>query len=119
MKPKDNDADALRRALLALLPALGLGEIAQAQDAAKSQPDSYRVAFENDQMRVLEFWSRPGMGMCGVGQHSHPAHLTIALTAAKVRVVDCPFYRHYGGTNEDTTQIRHVLREFEIEYVDI
>jgi len=39
-------------------------------------------------------------------------------TTAKVRVVDCSFYRHYGPTNEDTTQIRHVLREFEVEYVD-
>jgi hypothetical protein len=26
------------------------------------------------------------MGICGVGQHSHPAHLTVLLTPAKVRV---------------------------------
>src|ERR1019366_3675722 len=70
----------------ALLPALALGDSASAQDAIKVQPDSYRVALENDRLRVLEFVSRPGMGMCGVGMHSHPAHLTVALTAAKVRV---------------------------------
>jgi hypothetical protein len=82
----DDDADRLRRTLLALLPALALGDSASAQDAVKVQPDSYRVALENDRLRVLEFVSRPGMGMCGVGMHSHPAHLTVALTAAKVRV---------------------------------
>ncbi len=37
-------------------------------------------------MRVLEFVSRPGMGVCGNGMHSHPAHLTVALSEAKVRV---------------------------------
>jgi hypothetical protein len=44
------------------------------------------VAFENDKLRVLEFNSRPGMGVCGSGVHSHPPHLTVLLTAAKARV---------------------------------
>jgi hypothetical protein len=57
-----------------------------AQDAAKVQPGAYRVVLENSSVRVLEFNSRPGMGMCGVGLHSHPAHLTILLTPAKIRV---------------------------------
>jgi hypothetical protein len=35
---------------------------------------------------VLEFNSRPGMGVCGNGMHSHPAHLTVVLSAAKARV---------------------------------
>ena len=59
---------------------------AQAQDAVGTQPGAYRVVFENDQTRVLEFVSRPRTAVCGVGKHSHPAHLTIALTYAKVRV---------------------------------
>jgi hypothetical protein len=74
-----------RQALVALLAALG-GDAAQAQDAAVVQPRAYRVAFENDKLRVLEYVSRPGMGVCGNGMHSHPAHLTIALTPAKVRI---------------------------------
>jgi hypothetical protein len=74
-----------RQALVALLAALG-GDAAQAQDAATVQPRAYRVAFENDKLRVLEYVSRPGMGVCGNGMHSHPAHLTIALTPAKVRI---------------------------------
>jgi beta-alanine degradation protein BauB len=77
---------ALRRALLALLPALVLAEDAAAQDAAAVQPQSYRVALDNQRLRVLDFVGRPGMGVCGVGMHSHPAHLTVALTAARVRV---------------------------------
>jgi quercetin dioxygenase-like cupin family protein len=59
---------------------------ALAQDAARMQPAAYRVVFENDKTRVLEFVSRPRSEVCGVGKHSHPAHLTVALTDAKVRV---------------------------------
>jgi hypothetical protein len=78
--------DDLRRALLALLPLLALSESADAQDAAKMQPQSFKIAFENAKLRVLDFHSRPGMGVCGSGMHSHPAHLTVALTPGKVRV---------------------------------
>ena len=83
-----DDVDALRRSLLALLPGLALAGAAQAQDAAKMQPDAYKVVLENDHVRVLEFNSRPGMGVCGSGVHSHPAHLTVALSPARVRVKD-------------------------------
>ena len=83
---KPSEADLKRRALLALLPALALVAEANAQDASKIQPGSYRVALENDRLRALEFRSRPGLGVCGNGLHSHPAHLTIALSAGKVRV---------------------------------
>ncbi len=82
--------DDRRRALvlgaLSGLAAAALADDAVAQDAAKVAPFAFRVAFENDQVRVLEYTSRPGAGMCGVGRHSHPAHLTVALTDAKVRV---------------------------------
>jgi len=80
-----SETNELRRALLALLPALALADGARAQDAALTQPSNYRVALENERMRVLEFNSRPGMGVCGTGVHSHPAHLTVLLSAAKVR----------------------------------
>jgi beta-alanine degradation protein BauB len=77
--------DDLRRAMLVLLPLLALAETADAQDATKIQPQSYRVAFENDKLRVLDYRSRPGMGVCGTGVHSHPAHLTVVMTPGKVR----------------------------------
>jgi len=79
------DDSERRRTLLALLAGLGLGDSVLAQDAAVVQPHSYRVAFENDKLRVLDYNSRPGMAVCGEGMHSHPAHLAIALSALKVR----------------------------------
>jgi hypothetical protein len=82
----DDEANGLRRAVLAMLPALLLADAASAQDAATVQPRAYKVVFENDRMRVLEFNSKPGMGVCGNGMHSHPAHLTVALSTAKARI---------------------------------
>jgi len=78
------DSKSARRKLL----LAGLGGLAaqfgipraEAQDAAKVMPRAYRVAFENDRVRVLDFAGRPGMGVCGEGMHSHPAHLTVVMT---------------------------------------
>jgi hypothetical protein len=88
-KPSDDTngkVDEGRRLLAALLPAFAFAPSAQAQDAAKVQPHAYKVVFENDRLRVLEMNSRPGMGVCGEGMHSHPAHLTVALSPAKARI---------------------------------
>ena len=82
----DEQPDGIRRALLALLPALALPEVSSAQDAVQTQPQNYRVAFENDRVRVLDYNGRPGMGVCGDGMHSHPAHLTVLLSNGKVRI---------------------------------
>jgi beta-alanine degradation protein BauB len=57
-----------------------------AQDATKVQPGSYKVTLENEYVRVLEYNSRPGIGICGQGMHSHPAHLTVVLTPGKAGV---------------------------------
>ena len=76
--------DTRRKLLLAGLGGLAaqLGSAsAEAQDPAKVMPKAYRVALENDRVRVLEFIGRPGMGVCGQGMHSHPAHLTIVMSA--------------------------------------
>lgn len=85
---RDNhdELNALRRTLLALLPGFALADIASAQDAARIQPQSYRIAFENQKLRALEYRGRPGLGVCGEGMHSHPAHLTVVLFDGKVRV---------------------------------
>lgn len=76
-----------RRQVCALLAAFGVTGDALAQDAPTVNPRSYRVLLENDSVRVIEYNSRPGLGVCGEGIHSHPAHLAILLTAAKVREV--------------------------------
>jgi hypothetical protein len=77
-----------RRHWLALLPGLVMAAGAEAQDAVRTQPQAYRVTLDNDEMRVLDFTSRPGMGVCGSGVHSHPPHLTVALSDCKVRVTE-------------------------------
>ncbi len=76
-----------RRQLAALLGAFGLGpDLLLAQDAAKVAPHQYRVVLENDKVRVLEYTSEPGTGVCGVGRHWHPAHVTVQLTDVKLRL---------------------------------
>lgn len=76
-----------RKLILAGLGSLATLDItsAMAQDPTKVMPRAYRVAFENDKLRVLDFTGRPGMGICGEGMHSHPAHLTVVLTDWKGR----------------------------------
>ncbi len=75
-----------RRHLWAIAPVLLLAMSATAQDASKVQPQNYRVVLDNAEVRVLEFVSPRGRAVCGNGMHSHPAHLTVAVTPGKVRV---------------------------------
>jgi len=37
--------------------------------------NTIRVILENDHVKVTEYVSNPGQGACGLGKHSHPAHL--------------------------------------------
>lgn len=89
-----------RRDLLALLGIMGLAGAADvvAQDAVNVNPRSYKVVLENEKVRVLEYRSLPGFGVCGQGKHSHPAHLTIAISEGKVKVVDATGTIHAEDT---------------------
>lgn len=81
-----------RRHSMALLAAMGVSADALAQagppagvkDAVATDP-SYKVLLENDRVRVIEYRSNPGRGVCGEGLHWHPAHVTVNLTPAKFR----------------------------------
>lgn len=75
-----------RRDVLALLGALAIANEAEAQDAVAADPRSFRVVLDNQQVRVLEYRSGPGLGVCGQGTHYHPDRVTVSLTGAKVRV---------------------------------
>lgn len=77
-----------RRELLALLATLGVTGEALAQDPVRSDPRSFRVVLENDRVRVLEYRSGPGLGVCGQGVHYHPERVTVTLTEAKVRITN-------------------------------
>ena len=61
-----------RRQAVALLASFGVAEEALAQNATTANPRSYRVVLENERVRVIEYKSRPGLGVCGEGMHSHP-----------------------------------------------
>lgn len=88
-----------RRQVIALLAAFGATGEALAQDPARTNTRSYKVVFENDQIRVLEYVSRPGLGICGRGKHSHPAHLNVLLTDAKAKIT-LPDGKSFVGANK-------------------
>lgn len=75
-----------RRDVLAMLAALGVTRDLLAQDAVTSDPRSFRVVLENERVRVLEFRSRPGFGVCGQGMHYHPDRVSVSLTGGKVKL---------------------------------
>jgi len=77
-----------RREILMMLAAVGVtgSRPAPAQDAAKMNPRSYKVLFENSRVRVLEYLGKPGLGVCGQGRHYHPEHLTIAASGGKMKI---------------------------------
>jgi len=85
MKPENR---MTRREALAMLAAFGVSRDLLAQDAVTSGPRSFRVVLENERVRVLEYQSRPGFGVCGQGMHYHPDRVTVSLTDAKVRMTN-------------------------------
>ena len=79
-----------RRDVFRLLAVLGIGAtesgFATAQDAKSTDLLGGKIVFENDKVRVISHLGRPRMGACGIGMHSHPPHLTIALTDTRAKV---------------------------------
>src|SRR5215468_3165346 len=75
-------------AILLALAVLGGGACSTTgRQAARNAPASARIAFENDRVRVIEYHTGSEKDVCGFGMHTHPAHLYIMLTDAKLRTV--------------------------------
>ena len=55
------------------------------QDPVVTNPDLYRVAMENERVRVLEYRDQPGNRTT---PHSHPDSVMITLSAFRRRLVD-------------------------------
>jgi hypothetical protein len=70
-----------------LLAFACLGGIAASTPEKKNVPETSKVLFENDRTRVIEYHTNSGRNICGMGMHSHPAHVYIMLTDAKLRIV--------------------------------
>ena len=61
-----------------------LSSAAHAADPAKTDGDKYKVMFENDRVRVLEYTDAPGQK---THQHDHPAFVLYAVSPFKRRLV--------------------------------
>lgn len=66
-----------------VLSSLFLCSAAQAADPVHSDGDKYKVMFENDRVRVLEYRDRPGER---THQHMHPAFVLYAVTPFKRKI---------------------------------
>ena len=60
------------------------GTILAQSDSRKSQLGT--IILDNENVKVTSFESQPGKDMCGIGKHSHGAHLTVLLTEATITV---------------------------------
>lgn len=57
---------------------------AMAQDPVKTDPDKYRMIFQNERVRVLEYKDKPG---ARTTRHQHPDSLVYALGPFKRRLI--------------------------------
>jgi hypothetical protein len=96
-----------RRDTLSLLAAFGVPAVATAADGPGSSGLTSRVTLENARVRVLEYVSAGGSGVCGSGRHFHPAHLTIYLTPVRVR-----------GQKEDGTTVMSDRKAGEVAWFE-
>ncbi len=56
-----------------------------AQNAKPSAPLG-KVIIDNENVKVTSLESNPGKDICGLGKHSHGAHLTVLLTDANITI---------------------------------
>ncbi len=59
-------------------------EVTTVPDPVETNPDLYRVVFENDRVRVLEYLDAPGDA---TRPHSHPDSVMVTLSAFSRRLV--------------------------------
>lgn len=63
-------------------------------DPTKTDPDRYRVVFENDRVRVLEYRDEPGQR---TRPHEHPDSVMYTLSSCRRRLIAA------GGESRDVT----------------
>jgi len=74
---------------------------AKAQDPVKVDPTHYKVLFNNEQVRVLDYHLKPGEK---TPMHSHPNHLIYPLTGGTMK-----FTLADGKTNTATAKAGQVV----------
>ena len=117
----------MRYVILSLLCASGLLSAAPVdgkKDALAVAPDVYKLAFENERVRVLSFVTQPGQKWA---LHSHPDSIAVSLSEYSVRNIvpgQAPTERHskpgdvrwipataHMGENMGTTEMRGLIVE--------
>jgi beta-alanine degradation protein BauB len=69
--------------LAASVAAIAICSAVLAHDPAQTDGDKYKVIFENERVRVLEYKDKPGDK---THEHSHPAFVLYALVPFKRRI---------------------------------
>jgi hypothetical protein len=72
--------------VITLLGAALLGSASASAAEKKTVPETSTIVFENDKVRTILFETNGGRAVCGLGLHSHPAHLFIMITPGKLRI---------------------------------
>ncbi|HWO42180.1 MAG TPA: cytoplasmic protein [Candidatus Eisenbacteria bacterium] len=72
----------MRVLLVLLVVFVSLGKV-RAQDPVKTDSDKYKVVFENDRVRILEYRDKPGDKTT---LHAHPDFVVVARSAFKRRL---------------------------------
>ncbi len=68
------------------------GQVCLAQDPVKIAPDNYKVALENDSVRVCNVQVKPGEKIV---MHSHPDHVVYTINGGKAK------FTHSDGKTKD------------------
>ncbi|MGH7449906.1 MAG: hypothetical protein ACRENG_01025 [bacterium] len=74
----------LMKAALVFFALAFTASTVSAQDVTKVAPNNCKVLLENDRVRVVEIWIKPGEKLA---MHSHPASVTYVLSTAKLKTV--------------------------------
>lgn len=72
----------MKAILTAVFVIMHFGAVSQ---NANPSPFS-KVIIDNDNVKVTSFEGNPGKDVCGMGKHSHGAHLTVLLTDANFTI---------------------------------
>lgn len=59
-----------------------------AQKSNHNADGSGKVVLDNDKVQVVQYVGEPYNNVCGLGEHHHDAHLTVALNDAKVLITE-------------------------------
>jgi hypothetical protein len=83
---------------LAATLAIGITYPAGAQDPTKTRPNSYKVEFENDYVRIVRVHYDAGARLA---EHTHPAGTTVYVYLNDSEGV---VFKHVGGSNSTVTR---------------